>query len=78
MSLLEILATYTKLSNYKFELEDDDHFIDKIFRKFSAIMMVIFTVLLGIYQLVGSPIKCWCNNELDVGKRCDYAKYHFR
>ncbi len=77
MSLLEIFATYTKLSSYKFESEDDDHFVDKIFRKFSSIMMVIFSVMLGVYQLVGKPIQCWCNNEHDVGKRCDYAKLVF-
>lgn len=74
MSLFEIFSTYNKLSKYKFESEDDDHFVEKIFRKFSAIMMIVFTVLLGFYQIVGRPINCWCNNEHDVGKRCDYAK----
>jgi hypothetical protein len=70
--LLDLIGSYTKLSDYSFEKTDDDDFFDKLFRRFSAIMMFIFASLLSIAQLVGNPINCWCHNEYS-GKRCAYA-----
>ncbi len=69
---LNLIATYTNLANYKFEKHDDDDFYDKISRKFSAIMMIIFAVLISTHQFVGQPIKCWCPSEYS-GQRCAYA-----
>ena len=34
--------------------------------------MLIFSSLLGVYQLVGKPLQCWCQSEYS-GPRCEYA-----
>ena len=71
MSLI-LFELYSKLSGFSFVKHDDDDSIDRMSRKFSAIMMVIFAVLLSTYQLVGEPIKCWCPVEY-TDTRCEYA-----
>lgn len=71
--LLDLLANYKKLSAYDFEKLKSDDFVDKLSRKFSAIMMIVFSALLGTFQLVGKPYECWCMNEYS-GSRCNYAK----
>ncbi len=63
---------YINLSNLKFMKRNDDDFVDKMSRKFSAIMMIIFSVIVTLYQFVGKPIKCWCPNEFS-GNDCQYA-----
>jgi len=71
--ILDVLASYTKLSSYEFEKLNTDDFFDKLSRRFSAIMMILFTTILGVIQLVGKPLECWCPNEYS-GSRCNYAK----
>lgn len=70
--IIHFIDTYTRLSRYNFEKYDDDGKVEKLIRKFSAIMMIVFASLLGIAQLVGRPIECWCPNEYS-GTRCAYA-----
>jgi innexin len=71
--MLELIASFTKLQAFRFEANNDDDFVDKLSRRFSAVMMIIFATLLSLYQFVGQPIECWCHNEYS-GDRCDYAK----
>lgn len=71
--LLDLLSSYQKLASYDFEKLNSDDFVDKLSRKFSAIMMICFTTILGVANLVGKPLECWCHNEYS-GSRCNYAK----
>lgn len=70
---LDLLSSYKKLAGYDFEKLNSDDFVDKLSRKFSAIMMIVFSGILGIYQLVGKPLECWCMAEYS-GSRCNYGK----
>lgn len=71
--LLDLIANYNKLAGYDFEKLNSDDFVDKLSRKFSAIVMIVFSTILGINQLVGKPLECWCMSEYS-GSRCDYGK----
>ena len=57
--ILDLIANYAKLSQYQFEKNDDDGFVEKLYRKFSAIIMIVLATCLSVYQLVGKPIVCW-------------------
>jgi hypothetical protein len=56
---LDVVASYKKLADYNFEKLNTDDFFDKLSRRFSAIMMIVFTTILGVFQLVGKPLECW-------------------
>jgi hypothetical protein len=60
--ILNLISDYSKLWEKKFEKNNDDTFVDKLVRKFSAIILFIFASTLGIAQLVGKPIECWLVN----------------
>lgn len=70
--VFDLISLYSKLSNFSFEKRNDDDATDRCSRKFSAIGLVIFAVVLSTYSLVGQPIKCWCPNEYSDA-RCAYA-----
>jgi hypothetical protein len=57
--ILDLIKSYATISKYQFEKYDDDGFVEKLSRKFSAIMMIVFATCLSVFQLVGKPIKCW-------------------
>ena len=38
----------------------DDDFIDRLNRQYAPTVLVVFTILLSIKQIVGDPINCWC------------------
>jgi hypothetical protein len=59
MKLTDFVGAYIKFKNYPFESEDDDSSVDKLSRKFSAIVVFLFSVLLGVVNVVGNPINCW-------------------
>jgi hypothetical protein len=59
MTVIDLLKKYSELSKLEFEKYNDDGWAEKLSRKFSFIMMVIFTMCLAIFQLVGRPITCW-------------------
>lgn len=59
MKLTDFIASYIKLKSYPFEAEDDDSKVDKLSRKFSAIVVFLFSILLGVVNVVGKPINCW-------------------
>jgi hypothetical protein len=40
---LDVISSYNKLAAYDFEKLNTDDFFDKLSRKFSAIMMIVFT-----------------------------------
>ena len=38
----------------------DDDFVDRLNRQWAPSILVVFTILLSIKQIVGDPINCWC------------------
>ena len=42
---------------------NDDDKIDKLCRKYSAIIMLVVAFCLAPFKLVSSGITCWCHNE---------------
>ena len=73
--ILELLKNYDTLNSFKIEFYNDDGLIEKLIRKFSAIMMILFSSIFAISQLVGQKINCWCPKEYSDSK-CDYATTH--
>lgn len=71
--ILQTIKSYALLAETRLEKYDDDDFVEKLIRKFSAIMMLIFASIFGVTQLVGNTIQCWCPNDYS-DSRCDYAK----
>jgi innexin len=71
--VFQLISAFLNLKDYKFFKNNDDDFVDKLSRTFSAIMMLIFASMLTLYGFVGQPIDCWCHNEFS-DERCDYAK----
>lgn len=57
--ILDLINSYVKLSGYNFEKQQDDSFVDKLIRKFTAIIMILFASIVSVNALVGSPIQCW-------------------
>ena len=57
--ILDLISLHSTLSKASYSKRKDDDFFDKLSRKYTAIIMVIFAILLTIAQLVGSQIKCW-------------------
>lgn len=73
--ILDLLTNYETLNNLKIEFYNDDGIIEKLIRKFSAIMMILLSSIFAISQLIGSKIKCWCPKEYSDYK-CEYANAH--
>jgi hypothetical protein len=57
MKLTDFVGAYIKFKNYPFEADDDDDAIDKLNRRFSAIVVFLFSVLLGVVEVVGNRSK---------------------
>ena len=38
----------------------DDDIVDRMNRQWAPTILVVFTILLSIKQIVGDPINCWC------------------
>ncbi|RNA11649.1 innexin unc-9-like isoform X6 [Brachionus plicatilis] len=73
--ILELISCYETLTSFRIEVYNDDGRVEKLIRRFSATMMIVFSSIFFIVQLVGSRIKCWCPNEYSDTK-CDYANTH--
>jgi hypothetical protein len=50
---VNLVNRYLKLSEFSFMKRNDDDFFDKMIRKFSSIMMLVFSVVITLYQFVG-------------------------
>lgn len=57
--ILTFIAKFIEIWKAKYELRDDDFFVDKIIRKFTVAIMIVFTAMIGVSKLVGDPLKCW-------------------
>ena len=44
----------------EFQVHADNDFIDRLNRRYTPSILVLFTVLVTMKQYVGSPIDCWC------------------
>ena len=53
-------------------LNDDDR-IDKLCRKYSAIMMIVTAFLLSPFKFITLGITCWCPNEIVI-RQCQLVK----
>lgn len=42
---------------------NDDDKIDKLCRKYTAIMMLVVAIFLSPFKLISPGITCWCHNE---------------
>lgn len=72
MTAIGIFTLYNQLSTYAFERISDDDRWDRLSRRYSAITMVIFALIISTYTFVGQPIRCWCPVEYS-DTRCEYA-----
>lgn len=41
-------------------LSSDDDFVDRLNRRYTPILFILFTILVSLHQYVGQPITCWC------------------
>jgi hypothetical protein len=51
-----------------FKKSNDDDKIDKLCRKYSAILMLVAAFLLSPFKLIDQKIKCWCPKEYSGGQ----------
>ncbi|CAH1802577.1 unnamed protein product [Owenia fusiformis] len=51
---------------------NDDDFADRMSHRYTAILLVVFSILVTGKQYTGDPIHCWCPNEW-VDWQVDYA-----
>ena len=42
------------------KLRKDDDFIDRLSHHYTAIILLVFTVVVSTKQYVGDAIQCWC------------------
>ncbi|CAF3912168.1 unnamed protein product [Rotaria magnacalcarata] len=49
-----------KVAHHGHDVAYDDDFYDRLSRRYSVILLVIFTVLVSTKQYVGEPIACFC------------------
>ncbi|ELU06127.1 hypothetical protein CAPTEDRAFT_137161, partial [Capitella teleta] len=56
----------------EYQVHADDDFIDRMNRRYTPSILVMFTVLVTMKQYVGSPIDCWCPAQFTSAHR-DYT-----
>ncbi|CAF0966832.1 unnamed protein product [Brachionus calyciflorus] len=66
------LESFAKLR--QFRLHYDDDFIDRLSRRYSVLLLVIFTALVSTKQYVGDPISCWVPAQF-TGSHVEYTNY---
>jgi hypothetical protein len=49
-----------KISHHGYDGACDDDFYDRMSRRYSVVLLIIFTILVSTKQYVGEPIACFC------------------
>lgn len=57
----------------KFAARWDDDLVDRINHRYSAVILIIFTVIVSTKQYVGEPIVCWCPAQFE--SKCFHISY---
>ncbi len=70
--ILSLFQSFLKLNSVSFQNRYDDDVLDRLSRKYSAILLIIFSTIATTNQLVGKSVSCWCPKELK-GKKCSYG-----
>ncbi len=52
-----IVGLFTGLSSTQSKKDDD--FVDRLSNKYTVLLLIVFTVVIGSNQYVGDPISCW-------------------
>ena len=60
------------LSIREFKSHADDDFVDRLSRKFTPLVIVLFSTLVSVKQYVGDPINCWCPAQF-TSSHIEYA-----
>lgn len=55
------------------KIQDDD-FADRLNHRYTVALLILFCILVGSSQFVGSPIACWAPAQF-TGSMCTYANY---
>ena len=57
--ILSLFQTFLRLSSVSFQNRCDDDVLDRLSRKYSAILLIIFSTVATTNQLVGKSVSCW-------------------
>lgn len=66
------LDAITKVRQFRFQ--NDDDFIDRLSRRYSVVLLMLFTVVVSTKQYVGDPISCWVPAQF-TGSHVEYTNY---
>lgn len=66
------LDAITKVRQFRFH--NDDDFIDRLSRRYSVVLLMLFTVVVSTKQYVGDPISCWVPAQF-TGSHVEYTNY---
>ena len=56
----------------EFKFHTDDDFVDRLHRRYTPSILVLFTILITVKQYVGNPIDCWCPAQF-TSAQIDYT-----
>jgi len=67
-----LLETMEEVS--KFLMTNDDDFFDRLSRRFTVLILMVFSVAIGSKQYAGDPISCWMPAQF-TGSHVEYANH---
>ena len=57
--ILVLFEIFLKLCTVNFEKRNDDDYYDRLSRKYSAILLIIFSTIATTNQIVEESVSCW-------------------
>ena len=67
--MAKLISAAFGLKDVKFR--NDDEFIDRLTRRHTTSLLIVFSVVVTTQQYVGDPIHCWCPAEF-TGKSFEF------
>ena len=55
--MFALIEGLTQVKDVK--ISSDDDFVDRLSRRYTPILFILFTILVSLHQYVGEPISCW-------------------